>query len=100
LFSALQSCPYPALVEFNTRHGRTLLTLAERSLEAALAAGGGSGGSSSGSGSSTTSGLSGSQTKRRMVAGQLATCLCRCLGAGQAARVSAVGSSSCEAKCG
>jgi hypothetical protein len=33
----LQACPYPALVEFNTRHGRTLLTLAERSLEAALA---------------------------------------------------------------
>jgi len=35
---ALLSCPYPALVEFNTRHGRTLLTLAERSLEAAAAA--------------------------------------------------------------
>jgi hypothetical protein len=38
LSAVLRACPYSILVEFNSHYGRTLLTLAEGSLEAGLAA--------------------------------------------------------------
>jgi hypothetical protein len=56
LKAALHVCPYPALAEFSAQHSRTLLTLAERCVDATLAAAaaaaaapGGTGSSSSGS---------------------------------------------------
>jgi hypothetical protein len=79
---ALVSCPYPALVEFNTRQGRTLLTLAERSLEAALAAGASGG---DGSSSGTLGGIQGCanpQDVHLWTANMLFNCLCRCLDGG------------------
>jgi hypothetical protein len=77
---ALQACPYPALVEFTTHHGRTLLTLAERSLEAALAAAaagpGGGGGSSSARG---TQAAAGDPMDLMETASQIFSCLCGCV---------------------
>jgi hypothetical protein len=111
---AMQACPYPALVEFTTHHGRTLLTLAERSLEAALAlpatASGGkasvlrtSTSSSSGSGSSRggPSGTGSAADLQWLPTVWLLTCVCRFLMGGPQAIVAAVAagsSSSYEAK--
>jgi hypothetical protein len=96
----LQSCPYPALVDFNTHHACTLLTLAERSLEAALAAGSGAGSSSATTTSSSRSaqGAPGAQVQCLQMAGQLCSCLCHCLSVAQCGTVAASGSKPCEAK--
>jgi hypothetical protein len=79
---ALAACPYPALVEFATHHGRTLLTLAERSLEAGLsaaAAAAAGGGGSSGRGSQA----GGAAMDRHLHAAMmLAGCLSCCLEGG------------------
>jgi hypothetical protein len=91
LTAVLRACPYPALVEFNTRHGRTLLTLAERSLEAALAAAGPNSGSSVSSGG-------GAQTAQLEAAVQLASCLARCLHGGFQGQAFAGKSNTCEGK--
>jgi hypothetical protein len=106
VFAAIVSCPYPALVEFNTRHGRTLLTLAERSLEAALAAAAAAGpGDSSGRSSSSSSSNRARQApmetpaNRMKAAGHLATCLCCCL-SGEKRMEAAAGSNCYESKCG
>jgi hypothetical protein len=93
---ALAACPYPALVEFNTRHGRTLLTLAERSLEAGMAAGGDGGNSSSGG--RGTQAAARTQAQHVEVAAQVFTCLTRCLDGGPRAKVSSAGAGSYEAK--
>jgi hypothetical protein len=101
LGSALQACPYTALVEFNTRHSRTLLTLAERSLEAGMAAAGAGGAGSSIS--SSRDGHSGNQGGEAgkgsplLVAGQLAGCLAACLDGATQGGVSAIGTHTPEA---
>jgi hypothetical protein len=104
----LQACPYTALVEFNTHHSRTLLTLAERSLEAGLAAAG-AGGAGSSSSSSASGGGSGRYVARDArgsgaakvqplnVAGGLAVCLAACLDGGDQGRVHAAGTCAPEA---
>jgi hypothetical protein len=99
----LQACPYSALVEFSTHHSRTLLTLAERSLEAALAAGGGSGGSSSGGGV----GRGGPSTGRPVLAEQqlaaavrIGSCLALCWNGGMSGGAFGAASDTYEAKGG
>jgi hypothetical protein len=98
---ALLSCPYPALVEFNTRHGRTLLTLAERSLEASLAA---AAAAASAAAVATGHGVSGMRddggAKAHLSgeAAQLATCSTSCLGGARRAKAFAQGGDSYEAK--
>jgi hypothetical protein len=98
----LRSCPYPALVEFNTRHARNLLTLAERSLEAALAPGGddSSNTGSSSTGSGGVPGAAGGQAAHIEMAAQLFCCVTQCLDGGRQGEVSAEGPSICEAKGG
>jgi hypothetical protein len=92
----LSTCPYPALVAFNTRHGRTLLTLAERSLEAALAAGAAT--ASSEGGSSTTQGAAANRQQHQMeVAAQQFSCICRALNGGQRGNMFAAGTTTYEA---
>jgi hypothetical protein len=110
LSSALQVCPYAALVEFNTHHGRPLLTLAERSLEtglaaAAAAAGGGAGSSSGGSSSSSRDRSRGAADAGAAdappplhVAVELAGCVVACMNGGNQGGVSAVGTQALEAK--
>jgi hypothetical protein len=99
MWTALAACPYPALVEFNTRHGRNLLTLAERSLEAALAPGGDDSSAGGSSSSGVTGGTGGHGTETR-VAAQLVHCLTQCLHGGPQAKASAAAPSTYEAKGG
>jgi hypothetical protein len=85
LEDALQSCPYPALVEFNTHHARTLLDLAENAVDAALAAAaaaapnGAGGGTASSSSSRNRSKGEAAGAPLVDVASELAGCLARCL---------------------
>jgi hypothetical protein len=110
LETALHACPYTALVEFNTHHSRTLLTLAERSLEAGLvAAGAGGAGSSSASGGGSGSSSSsrggargahrdgGSKVPPLDVAAELAGCLAAGLDGGNQGGVAAEGTNAPEA---
>jgi hypothetical protein len=93
---ALAACPYPALVEFNTRHGRKLLTLAERSLEAALAAGAAA--ASSEGGSSTTGVEAANRRQHHMeVAAQQFSCISQALSGGPRGSVFAAGTDTYEA---
>jgi hypothetical protein len=99
LFVALQSCPYPALVEFNTRHGRTLLTLAERSMKAALAAADEpcDVGSTECSASSSSSSAPAAEADNPQMAEQLGICLSACLDGGARGRMFAGSDRSYEA---
>jgi hypothetical protein len=99
LGNAMQACPYPALVEFTTRHGRTLLTLAECSLEAALAAAAG-GAATSSSGSGVWTSAAAAKDHPWEATEQLFRCLTRCLMGGSRARAGADGSNTYEAKGG
>jgi hypothetical protein len=94
--TALGACPYPALVEFNTRHGRTLITLAERSLEAALAAAAPPGNANS----RAVAAAAKARAQHMEETGQLFSCLCRCLDGGQRGKMSASSSNSYEARGG
>jgi hypothetical protein len=95
----LHACPYPALVEFTTHHGRTLLTLAERSLEAGMAAAA-SGDSSSGSSSSSRAGAGAAAAGALhwKVAAALGGCLASCLEGRLRGMVSAAGRTTYEAR--
>jgi hypothetical protein len=100
---AVLACPYQALVEFATHHGRTLLTLAERSLQAALAAStsAGSSGSSSSSGRSRGVPAAAAATTKEHPwepTEKLVTCLARCLMGGMRATAGAAASNTYEAK--
>jgi hypothetical protein len=72
---ALRSCPYAALVEFNTQHGRTLLTLAERNLEAGLPGAAESSGASRSGGSSAAGGAAVTWRQSMEVAAQQFSCI-------------------------
>jgi hypothetical protein len=105
LEAALKACPYPALVTFTTQHSHTLLTLAERSFEAAVArdAGAASAGSSSSSSSrdryrnrSRGTQVGGAAKMEPMaVALALAGCLARCPDSFEEGGVSAAGAGTC-----
>jgi hypothetical protein len=97
----LRACPYPVLVEFNTHHGRTLLTLAERSLEAGLAA---EAAAERAVGSTSSSrdphaGAAASQLHLEVTA-ELAVCLRNCLGGEVQGRPHAQGDTTLSHKVG
>jgi hypothetical protein len=102
LESLLRPCPYPALLEFTTRHGRTLLTLAERSLEAGMEAAAelaDIGSSSSGRRHRSRASREAADMKEQSLeaAAGLASCLVHCLNAFDQGAVAADAPDSLEA---
>jgi hypothetical protein len=87
LHTALKACPYPALVEFSTNHGHTLLTLAESSLAAATAA----------AVADDVGGSGGRQELLLDMTARLATCLGCCFSGGKRGHLHHQGTNSYEA---